>query len=152
MSNIFGSIQELIGLVFGLAALVLAVFGFVDALRHRPDAFTAAGKLSKPIWLAILGVAVALAFYTVLSPFSMIWILAVVGAGSTWPMCAPRCAGSWGTAAEGAGPSLDRRPRQGLRPLSGISSPRQGRGCTADQLTVISPSRHREGPSSSGHP
>ena len=81
MSNIFGSIQELIGLVFGLAALVLAVFGFVDALRHRPDAFTASGKLSKPIWLAILGVAVALAFYTVLSPFSMIWILAVVGAG-----------------------------------------------------------------------
>ena len=81
MSNIFGSIQELIGLVFGLAALVLAVFGFVDALRHRPDAFTAAGKLSKNIWLAILGVAVALSFYTVLSPFSMIWILAVVGAG-----------------------------------------------------------------------
>ena len=81
MSNFFGSIQELIGLVFGLAALVLAVFGFVDALRHRPDAFTAAGKLSKNIWLAILGVAVALSFYTVLSPFSMIWILAVVGAG-----------------------------------------------------------------------
>jgi uncharacterized membrane protein len=81
MSNIFGSIQELIGLVFGLAALVLAVFGFVDALRHRPDAFTAAGKLSKNIWLGILGGAVALSFYTVLSPFSMIWILAVVGAG-----------------------------------------------------------------------
>ena len=81
MLNFFGSIQELIGLVFGVAALVLAVFGFVDALRHRPDAFTAAGKASKTIWLAILGVAVALSFYSVAAAFSMTWILAVVGAG-----------------------------------------------------------------------
>ncbi|MHB1473085.1 MAG: DUF2516 family protein [Dermatophilaceae bacterium] len=81
MLNFFGSIQALIGLVFGVAALVLAVFGFVDALRHRPDAFTAAGKASKTIWLAILGVAVALSFYSVAAPFSMTWILAVVGAG-----------------------------------------------------------------------
>lgn len=81
MLNFFGSVQELIGLVFGVAALVLAVFGFVDALRHRPDAFTAAGKASKTIWLAVLGVAVALSFYSVAAPFSMTWILAVVGAG-----------------------------------------------------------------------
>ena len=56
MSNIFSSIQDLIYFVFWVAVLVLSVFGFVDALRHRPDAFTAAGKASKPIWLAILGV------------------------------------------------------------------------------------------------
>ena len=81
MFDIFGSIQALIGLAFGVAALVLAVYGLVDALRHSPDAFTAAGKLSKNIWLGILGVAVALSFYTIASPFTLIWILAVVGAG-----------------------------------------------------------------------
>jgi uncharacterized membrane protein len=81
MFSIFGSLQELIGLVFGVAALILSVFGLVDALRHRPDAFAAAGKASKNIWLAVLGVSVALSFYTVASPFSLAWILAVVGAG-----------------------------------------------------------------------
>jgi len=63
MFNFLGSLQGLIGLVFGVAALVLSVFGLVDALRHRPGAFTAAGKASKNIWLAVLGVAVALSFY-----------------------------------------------------------------------------------------
>jgi uncharacterized membrane protein len=81
MSNIFGDLQQLIDIVFGVAALVLSVFGLVDALRHRPEAFAAAGKASKTIWLAVLGVAVALSFYSVLSPFSLPWILAVVGAG-----------------------------------------------------------------------
>lgn len=81
MLNTFATFQTLIELVFGVAALVLAVFGLVDALRHRPDAFTAAGKASKNIWLAVLGVAVALSFYSVNSPFGLTWILAVVGAG-----------------------------------------------------------------------
>ncbi len=81
MVNVFGSLQGIIGLVFGVAALGLAVFGFVDALRHRADAFVAAGKRSKNLWLAVLGVAVALSFYSVLDPFSLVWIVAVVGAG-----------------------------------------------------------------------
>jgi len=79
--SIFGSIQSLILFAFGVAALGLSVFGLVDALRHRPDAFTAAGKRTKNFWLVVLGVAVALSFYSVLSPFSLPWILAVVGAG-----------------------------------------------------------------------
>jgi Protein of unknown function (DUF2516) len=81
MFNIFGSLQQIIGLVLGGAALGLAVFGLVDALRHRPDAFTAAGKKSKNFWLAVLGVCVVLSFYQFPSPFYLPWILAVVGAG-----------------------------------------------------------------------
>jgi len=81
MSNIFSSIQDLIYFVFWVAVLVLSVFGFVDALRHRPDAFTAAGKATKPIWLGILGVAVSLSFVSYPYPFQMTGILAVVGAG-----------------------------------------------------------------------
>lgn len=81
MLDIFGSLQGLIALVFGVAGLSLAAFGLFDALKHRPDAFTAAGKASKTIWLAVLGVAVALSFYSVVSPFTLPWILAVVGSG-----------------------------------------------------------------------
>jgi Protein of unknown function (DUF2516) len=80
-NNIFGSVQALIYLVFGLAALGLSVFGLVDAFRHRPDAFTAAGKRTKNFWLAVLGIAVALSIVSVASPFTLPWIGAVIGAG-----------------------------------------------------------------------
>ena len=80
MFNIFTSIKSLIMFAFGVAALVLSVFGLVDALRHRPDAFTAAGKRTKTFWLVVLGVAAALSFVSVFSPFTLPWILAVVGA------------------------------------------------------------------------
>ena len=81
MLDIFGSLQWLIELAFAIAAPVLSVFGLVDALRNRPDAFTAAGKASKNIWLAILGVAVALSILSFPNPFQMTGILAAVGAG-----------------------------------------------------------------------
>ena len=47
-------------LVLQLAVLVTAVYAFVHAALQRPDAYTAADKLTKPVWLVILGVAVAL--------------------------------------------------------------------------------------------
>ncbi len=81
MSTIFGSLNIIIALVFGGAAVILAVFGLVDALRHRPDAFTAAGKRTKNFWLAILGVCVLLSLFLFPAPFSIQWIVAVVGAG-----------------------------------------------------------------------
>lgn len=48
-------------LVLQIAVLVTAVYAFVHAALQRPDAYTAAEKLTKPAWLAILGGAVALA-------------------------------------------------------------------------------------------
>ena len=105
MSNFFGSIQLLIALVFGVGALVLAVFGLVDALRQRSDAFTAAGKASKKIWLVVLGVAVALSFYSVASPFSLPWILAVVGAGVYAADVRPALRKVMGRGSSGDGPS-----------------------------------------------
>ena len=81
MSNIFGSLTAIIFLVFWAALMGLSVFCLVDALRHRPDAFVAAGKRSKNIWLAVLGVAVALSFVSYPYPFQLTGILAAVGAG-----------------------------------------------------------------------
>jgi uncharacterized membrane protein YiaA len=54
---------EVVGTVlFGLqvAVCVTAVYAFIHAAMQRSDAYTAAEKLTKPIWLIILGVAVLL--------------------------------------------------------------------------------------------
>ena len=48
--------------VLQIVALVTAAYAFVHAAMQRPDAYTAAGKLTKPVWLVILGVAAALTF------------------------------------------------------------------------------------------
>lgn len=53
---------DLFVVAVNLAILALAAWGFVDALTRPSAAFPAAGKLSKPIWLGILGVAVLVAF------------------------------------------------------------------------------------------
>ena len=47
-------------LVLQIAGLVTSVYAFVHAALQRTDAYTAADKLTKPVWLLILGLAVAL--------------------------------------------------------------------------------------------
>ncbi len=49
-------------LVIQIAALILGGYSFIHAAIQRPDAYTAAEKMTKPIWLAILGGTVVLAF------------------------------------------------------------------------------------------
>lgn len=51
-------IQDVEGFVIALAiivALALKAFAFVNALIWPASAYRTAGKLSKPLWLAILG-------------------------------------------------------------------------------------------------
>ena len=47
--------------VLQIAVVVTAVYALVHAALQRPDAYTAANKLTKPVWLVILGVGVLLA-------------------------------------------------------------------------------------------
>jgi Protein of unknown function (DUF2516) len=49
-------------LVLHIAAFVMAVYAFVHAAMQRADAYTATGKLTKPIWLVILGAAALLSY------------------------------------------------------------------------------------------
>ena len=56
MNHLVGTVL----LVLQLAVLVTAVYSFVHAALQRPDAYTAANKLTKPVWLVILGGAVAM--------------------------------------------------------------------------------------------
>jgi Protein of unknown function (DUF2516) len=57
-------LQGLVGYVLAvlqIAVVVTTVYAFVHAALQRPDAYTAAEKLTKPVWLVILGVGVLLA-------------------------------------------------------------------------------------------
>ncbi|KUH97211.1 DUF2516 family protein [Mycobacterium sp. IS-3022] len=74
-------LQGLVGYVLfilQIAVLVTTVYAFVHAALQRPDAYTAADKLTKPVWLVILGVAglLALVLGSVLGP-----AIAAVAAG-----------------------------------------------------------------------
>jgi hypothetical protein len=58
--------------------LGVKVFAFIDALTRPTEAYVAAGKLTKPAWLLILGlvVATALLWPSILGLFSIIGIVA----------------------------------------------------------------------------
>ena len=49
-----------------VAAFVVETWAFVDGIIRPAPAFVAAGKLTKPLWLIILGVAFVLGLYTAL--------------------------------------------------------------------------------------
>jgi hypothetical protein len=49
-----------------VAAFVVEAWAFGDAILRPAQAFTAAGKRTKPIWLIILGVAFVLGLYSAL--------------------------------------------------------------------------------------
>lgn len=70
----------MISLILSLTILGMEVFAFVDALRHRSDAYVAAGKRTKPIWLGVTGVAALLGFLTLGNPLNLFALLGVVGA------------------------------------------------------------------------
>ncbi len=57
--NLLGGFSHLLWYV-GLVLGVVGVFAFVDAAIRPSGAYVAAGKLTKPAWLAILGVAILL--------------------------------------------------------------------------------------------
>jgi hypothetical protein len=57
-------VSQLVGTVLfflQIAVLVTTLYAFVHAALQRPDAYTAAEKLTKPVWLVILGAAIVLA-------------------------------------------------------------------------------------------
>lgn len=64
-------LQGLAGVVLSIvqiAVLVATVYAFVNAAMQRPDAYTAADKLTKPVWLVILGIGALLC-----------WVLGITG-------------------------------------------------------------------------
>ena len=72
---------EFQGLVYDAllyGTLALALWAFVDALVRPAPGFVAAGKLTKPGWLAITGLAVLVIYF--FTPMSFLGLPAVIGA------------------------------------------------------------------------
>lgn len=72
-------IQSAFMLVASLVVFVMQAWAFVDAVSHRPEAFVAADKQTKPTWLIILGVALA-AHMLIWSPVSFLNLIGAVAA------------------------------------------------------------------------
>ena len=54
------SLSGLIILTLVAVAAIVCLYAFVHAAMQRADAYTAVDKLTKPVWLVILGVALLL--------------------------------------------------------------------------------------------
>lgn len=76
-----GALQGWVSLALGVTLLAMEVWALLDCATTRTDAFPAADKRTKGVWLGVTGVAVLLGFLTFTNPLSLFGLLAVVGAG-----------------------------------------------------------------------
>jgi hypothetical protein len=78
VGSVVGSIEGWAALAIGILAFGVCLWGLIDALTRRADAFAAVNRLTKVVWLIILGVAtlVAAALITVGSLFLSLIALA----------------------------------------------------------------------------
>ncbi len=60
-----------------VAAFVIEAWAFIDAIRRPAGAFPAAGKQTKPLWLIILGVSLAVGLYSAAYDVSLLAILPI---------------------------------------------------------------------------
>ena len=71
--------EELVFLLLYLAAQALTVWAFVDALVRPANGFVATGKLTKPAWVAITGLAAVILFLTK-NPIALLGLPAIIAA------------------------------------------------------------------------
>jgi hypothetical protein len=65
--------------ILNWAAVPVGLFAFIHAALHSSEAFSAAGKLTKPIWLAITGGGTAACALFQLGGYTMMfWIAGLV--------------------------------------------------------------------------
>jgi hypothetical protein len=76
--DLVGTVQTFVLLLLGIGSLILTGYAFIDVLRHKGTLFPHAGRLSKGVWLGILGVAFCIAILSFASP-STVGILNVAG-------------------------------------------------------------------------
>lgn len=80
------TVQYLILWALCLAVLAMQVFAFVDAARHRAEAYTATSNQTKQIWLLITGVSVGIGLIALpnfIGPLTMslFYLIAIVASG-----------------------------------------------------------------------
>jgi hypothetical protein len=73
------AVPSLVTLLFSVIQFAVVAFAFVDATRHRPDAFPAVDRGSKTGWLIGLGLAVV-AHLMIWNPLSLLNLIGIVAA------------------------------------------------------------------------
>jgi hypothetical protein len=79
---VLGGAQSAVSYLFWAVAIVaflVEVWAFVDAVRRPAAAYQAAGKLTKQLWLIILGVALLFGLAGAVGFVSIIQMLPVIG-------------------------------------------------------------------------
>ena len=116
--------------VLAISAFVVEVWAFIDATRRPAPAFIAAGKLTKPLWLIILGVATVIGLYTAASgscPWRPSWPRRCISPTSS-PRSAVPAAGLPGRArtapGKASGAGVTGRPAAPARPQLGSANER----------------------------
>jgi cobalamin synthase len=66
-------------LLIAVATFVLKVWALIDAATRRPDAYVAAGKQTKKLWIAILAVAVVVQL-AIASPLFLLNLIGIAAA------------------------------------------------------------------------
>lgn len=72
--------QSMLAAALGVGLFVMMLWAFIDCLRTRPDAFTAAGKQTKQIWSLLTGIAALVGFIFMFNPFNLFNLAAIVAA------------------------------------------------------------------------
>lgn len=89
-----GNLQWWVLVLLGVAVFAVQVAAFADAVSEPRNAFTSEGKLTKQIWLLILGVAMALGFLglppMMWTSYSFLNLFALVPAVVYWVDVRPR--------------------------------------------------------------
>jgi hypothetical protein len=60
-----------------ILGMPIGAWAFIDAARSRPDAFTAADKLTKPAWLAITGIGLLVLVFC-RGPMTLFWVAGLI--------------------------------------------------------------------------
>lgn len=78
MVSAVDSIESWLGLVIFFAAAALELFALIDAAIRPAQSFVNMGKLTKPAWMLILGLALltCMAFRSPISIFGLLGVLA----------------------------------------------------------------------------
>ena len=77
--NVF-QLEGLVLVVVAFALLAVKVFALVTAVMFSSESYKAAGKLTKPAWCAILGIALVAQFVWLDQPLSLINLVLTIAA------------------------------------------------------------------------
>jgi len=81
--DILGPVQSFVLLILGIGSLLLTGFAAFDAVRRKGSLFPHVGRLKKPAWLGILGVAflISIVSFGYSSTLGILNVVGVVAAG-----------------------------------------------------------------------